>query len=253
MGNALDQTVDELKRQFSSLKNVEYIDYSIAEISNTASSKASDLLTPQSFVFSSQPGVLNIFIKTKGSGRDEGSANPRFDLEYKYSYTPIPQGYGASIIIARQLFQDKYLIPNIKKRCPHLSADNPVKAKTVDKGITLELRYEKKYTIKGYFAGTGYTDYHFKDTDIDFDENPLLLEIGDEGENFSPQYNWNWHHDGVVKYKADSNSPFDYNNGEGSEKFSADVAKVSFFPTTDRYIHIIHSRFVLDEKTLGKD
>lgn len=107
--NETDQLVTEAKNWFAAHDNLQWIKYSMAEVSNKSENpgNASDnLLTPSSFVFSCQPGVLNVFIHTKGGTKGEGNSTPQFGLEHDKHLTPVPTEYSASIIISRQLFLD---------------------------------------------------------------------------------------------------------------------------------------------------
>lgn len=100
----------------------------MAEVFNHSQSpdNASDnLLTPSSFVFWCQPGVLNIFVHSKGGNTGLGNNPPQFALQHERHVASVPTEHHASIIISRQLFLETYLVENIKKLRSSLSTTNP--------------------------------------------------------------------------------------------------------------------------------
>ncbi|MCR8842608.1 hypothetical protein NQ117_02845 [Paenibacillus sp. SC116] len=88
--------------------SISEIDYALANVNNTPSTNGNLNLTPSSFIFSSMAsdddasGVLSIYIQTKESQNQPGSLEPSFILN-NTTYSPIPQGYTASLIISNSL------------------------------------------------------------------------------------------------------------------------------------------------------
>jgi hypothetical protein len=72
------------------------------------------------------------------------------------------------------------LIPNIKELAPSLSADNPVTAREVTKGVTLELVYKENITIKRQTQDDFLDKTKYDKLKIELQNNPLLLEFSDK-------------------------------------------------------------------------
>ncbi|EAW17008.1 uncharacterized protein NFIA_003640 [Aspergillus fischeri NRRL 181] len=201
--NDLNQLVNEVKNWFAAHDNVQWIDYSMAEVSNSSpnsESASDDLLTPSKFVFSCQPGVLSVFIHSKGGTRGLGNNPPQFGLEHEQHVTPVPTEYHASIIISRELFLETYLVKNIKKLASSLSKNDPVKIISVDNGLKLELRYDKDKVIKcANFRSYSY-DMAFEDLNVDMNTHPLVLTVEDDANDLTPKASWKWDFSGEVVY-----------------------------------------------------
>ncbi|KAI9040186.1 uncharacterized protein KD926_008509 [Aspergillus affinis] len=203
MTNELYQLVTEAQKWFAAHDKLQWIDYSIAEVSNSSqssNSSGSNLLTPSSFVFSCQPGVLNVFIHTMGGTKGLGNNPPQFGFEHVQHVTPVPREYHATIIISRQLFLQAYLLENIKKLCPSLSKTKPVQSMTVNNGLKLELRYDKNKVIKCKDFRSHAFDQIFEKLNVDMDKHPLVLTVEDDADDLTPKASWKWDLSGQVTY-----------------------------------------------------
>jgi hypothetical protein len=111
-----DMTI-KLANYFQDPQKVNSLDYALATVQRTANAQDSDaVLLPESFIFrtaGAYPGVLCVYIKTKGSNNPAGISSPAFQPNNK-DISPIPQGYTASIVIRKELFGNKYLVPELK-------------------------------------------------------------------------------------------------------------------------------------------
>ncbi|KAK5994263.1 hypothetical protein PT974_04735 [Cladobotryum mycophilum] len=163
----------------------------------------SDLLQPTAFKFGTQDGALNIFINTKG-GFQEGVAEPKFQPGGK-DILPFPEDYDASIIISRKLFQDKFLIPQIRKQCDKLMKDDnvgKVYARGMDSGIKLALVFNRNLTVGSGSHRTPSATLVTSDSHgftIDFNDKPVHLIIEDDS-NLKPVYRWEWNYSKSVHW-----------------------------------------------------
>ncbi|EFR01061.1 hypothetical protein MGYG_04064 [Nannizzia gypsea CBS 118893] len=185
--------VNDVRTWFENRQNLVGIKLRLARISNHED-KTSDILRPKSFRFAGPAGVLLIFIQTKGSGFEQGDNMPTFDTD---STSPIPNGSTASIILSRDLFQDKFLLPGIRAKFRGAS-----EIKT-DTGISLKVRQENQVIISGRYEiryGVGTTIIKVDTLTVDFDKNPLDLSITDQSPYTTPVYKWNWDFEGTTEY-----------------------------------------------------
>ncbi|EFR01058.1 hypothetical protein MGYG_04061 [Nannizzia gypsea CBS 118893] len=158
---------------------------------------ASFSLSPKTFRFAGQPGVLNIFIDTGASQREYGDCDPRFSTN---SVSPVSKHSSASIIISRNVFQNAYLVEQIKSRCPELSTHKGVVPKSVESGISLELRYSHKTIIRGDEKEVAHWKYIADGVVVDFAKHPLTLEVYDEAPYQELKYRWRWSYTGQLPY-----------------------------------------------------
>ncbi|OAA39344.1 hypothetical protein NOR_06182 [Metarhizium rileyi] len=219
---ALNGSVDALKRYFQALTNLDCITLSLAEISNKRAAKTQpqhpsqskqnehissfqDLLCPVSFSLASQPGVLNVFIATKGGGRGEGSKTRQFGIKPGVHYTPVPTGYGASIVISRHIIVKKFLIPAITRASKDLRRVAVTERPTNKSGVTLQVVYPPQYLFEWVMnkvkdpLGNDTIALAKPDT-LETDAKPLLLEIADNPKTLVPEYGWSWSGTGSIGY-----------------------------------------------------
>lgn len=238
----MSDLASKVRDWFAAYDHVQWIDYSMAEVSNKRKSSTSDsdnLLTPSSFVFACQPGVLNVFIHSKGGTRGLGINPPNFGLQHEQHITPIPTEYHASIIISRQLFIETYLVENIKKLCPNLSEDNPVKIMNVKNGLKLELRYNEKKVIQcENFYGDMFS-HIYKALEVNMEEHPLVLTIEDDSDDLVPKSWWNWEFSGHLIYTTHFSGGHNSFSHDNDSIVKATVDGVSFSLLSFRSLSII--------------
>lgn len=185
------------------------VDYSIAVVSNVQHKDISDLFTPQSFGLASQPGVLNVFISTKGGDRGPGSDGRQFLLKGHKDYVPIPTGFGSSIIISRHLILQQFILAELQKRAgaAHLAKTNAIKelggtGSDNDKSEALiELRFDPNLVVtkqkqQHFAAGFG---LDFEGFSVDFENHPVELEFVNNTA-FQAIYRWKWSYKGIFTY-----------------------------------------------------
>ena len=165
------------------------LDYAIASVQQTKNGgDSSRVLTPESFIFTTQgssPGVLCVYIKTRGSGNNSGWSAPHFQPNNN-DVLPIPQGFTASIIIRHDLFSDKYLIPQLQNQ---VTGAGLLHQLDKDDSFTNGFRYMLQMNpaaLKNDKYGPGpwrnldlYCDYQFT-------QPPLALTLSNRSAN------WNW-------------------------------------------------------------
>lgn len=194
----LKQSINFLLRYFSSLKNLPFIECLVGADLSYDMVLSSGYYELKSFVFTSQPGVVNIFTQSAKSGRDQGYQKPHSGLEHDHKYTPIPEGYNASVIFSREFFQDSYLI-GIIHDLTYGRWDGEFRkpeAVNVETGIKLQLRklHRAEYPyIRGGLYQRSPTDWYlFPDHIFDLDEQPIELEIAGDDDHFEPKWKWKW-------------------------------------------------------------
>ena len=180
-------------------EHVQWIKYSIAVVTNKVNpgDKWSDLLRPSKCMFSTQPGVLNVFIKTKGSSSTTGITPPSFRHSTTRDVLPFPTGHEASIIISRHLFINDFLLPNLKAKCKELKSDSPVDASkpASGSGLTLNLRMEHSKSFNHQIKSGGWLVSDIltvRDFTTDFDTNPLTVIIDKGSDGITPEAKWQW-------------------------------------------------------------
>ncbi|TWU71795.1 hypothetical protein ED733_000106 [Metarhizium rileyi] len=158
-----------------------------------------------SFSLASQPGVLNVFIATKGGGRGEGSKTRQFGIKPGVHYTPVPTGYGASIVISRHIIVKKFLIPAITRASKDLRRVAVTERPTNKSGVTLQVVYPPQYLFEWVInkvkdpLGNDTIALAKQDT-LKTDAKPLLLEIADNPKTLVPEYGWSWSGTGSIGY-----------------------------------------------------
>lgn len=175
-------------------QNVQWIDYKIAEVSNKRNTASdNDVLRPVSFRFSALSGALNVFIQVSDHQSKEGYGGK--DLGFRHNSTkpilPFAQGYEACIILSSRLFQDAFLIPELKRQTT--AATSSVEKCEVESGIQLAFRFENQYFKKYKKGKLDWGSYNLDEVDVKFDKNPLRLIIVDEEKSLNPIVAWDWH------------------------------------------------------------
>ncbi|OOO11136.1 hypothetical protein OAory_01076060 [Aspergillus oryzae] len=211
---ALQSARTKIENHFHDLSDDELISLSIVEVSNDKHKGASDLLTPKSFSLASQDGVLNVFINTKGSGRGPGADTRQFQLKRGVHYTPIPSGFGASIVISRYILVEKFLLAEIRKSASaaHLTGSDGVQEKGGvgsgdDKtGALFEMKYSKSLTTAAEWHNYRSIQLDSEGLSIDFDKYPLHLEIKDDS-SLKTKYSWQWNCKGTLDYNEIISTP----------------------------------------------
>jgi hypothetical protein len=176
------------------------LDYAIAGVQQPKNeADLARILTPESFIFTTQgssPGVLCVYIKTRGSGNNAGWAAPHFQPNNK-DVLPIPQGFTSSIIIRNDLFNEKYLIPQLQgqvapgKLLGHVNKDN-----NFVNGFRYLLQMNSS-SLKNDRFGSG--PWHNWDLNIDyaFTDPPLALTLSNRSANWYwdfQDYRYDWSH-----------------------------------------------------------
>lgn len=225
----------KIENHFHDLSDDELISLSIVEVSNDKHKGASDLLTPKSFSLASQDGVLNVFINTKGSGRGPGADTRQFQLKRGVHYTPIPSGFGASIVISRYILVEKFLLAEIRKSASaaHLTGSDGVQEKGGvgsgdDKtGALFEMKYSKSLTTAAEWHNYRSIQLDSEGLSIDFDKYPLHLEIKDDS-SLKTKYSWQWNCKGTLDYNEIISTPCGGHVQPFHAKFDVSIKDVSF-------------------------
>jgi hypothetical protein len=225
--------------------NLSEITYVIGHLSST--SIKGTRLTPKSFIFcgfhpTKDEGMLNIYIQTKESKRDPGNISPSFQPSDN-TIPPIPEGYTASLIIAREVLENCYLIPQFQS-----SGWTPVKkGEKGEEGISFDLKKDVhifipgiKYRVIGVTEtcnafDANLTDYPLR---VTFKNDGLHVEWS-KGESIHWQqelvcgldvvinrYDWNMtisctYHDTLKRVKP-SEKPFDFSFKLSTSDFKLD-------------------------------
>ncbi|KAE8153212.1 hypothetical protein BDV25DRAFT_127410 [Aspergillus avenaceus] len=211
----ITEALDDIANHFKEIDSKFLLSICLAEVANSQHADVSGLLTPESFSLACQDDVLCVFIHTK-EGR-EGKKDPRFNLRSGYDYSPIPDGYNASVIISRDIVIDKYLLPEIRNnKDALLRADDGVMEKGgvgdvgEKTGALLEFRYADDLITNPEWDNYGNLQLDFGGMSIDLDKQPLILEIQDDS-NLQPKYTWKWECKGTIHYTEWSNGyPIDF-------------------------------------------
>ncbi|CAN9253401.1 unnamed protein product [Alternaria alternata] len=204
--------VDQLMSDFSTaIQNyflrsdkINSLDYALASVQQTVNHvDEGRVLHPESFIFRTQgsaPGVLCVYIKTNGSGNDTGFADPHFQPGNQ-SVLPIPQGHTASIIIRHELFNEKYLFPQLQSQT---SSGGLVKENGVTKdqsflnGFKYYLRMAPGALVSNKLQSKGPWSERQLRCAYQFDNPPLTLTISNGVGNWFWQfsdYRYDWSRD----------------------------------------------------------
>jgi hypothetical protein len=220
----VDQVIADMstpiQNYFMKSTNINSLDYALASVQQTVNSQdAGRVLYPESFIFRTQgsaPGVLCVYIKTNGSGNDAGLAYPHFQPGNQ-DVLPIPQGHTASIIIHHELFNDKYLIPQLQSQTfsGGLIVKNGVsKDDSFTKGFKYYLRMAPQALRSRQFGPGPWYDKKLR-CNYQLDDPPLTLTIS------NGMGNWFWQF-GDHRYDWSR----DNNNLHGKVYFDVNLNKV---------------------------
>jgi hypothetical protein len=176
------------------------LDYAVAGVQQPKNEADRDrVLTPESFVFTTQgssPGVLCVYIKTRGSGNNVGWTAPHFQPNNN-NVLPIPQGFTTSIIIRHDLFSEKYLIPQLQTQ---VAPGGLLHQLDKDNNFANGFRYLLQLNpsaLKNNKFGSG--PWHNWDLNIDyaFTDPPLALTLSNRSANWYwdfTDYRYPWSH-----------------------------------------------------------
>ena len=161
-------------------ENWKTIEYSLGGVAPTPVDGAL-YLTPEHIAFTIYPttdgsnGCLSLYIKTKGSGYQNGYATPVFRLSNGDS-VPIPSGHTASIIIRREIVE-RFLTQALENATAYGDKVLTVRQSPTTTGFTYVNKLNDKFRSR-YIESGGMGDEQI-DIDWNFDRSPVNVEITD--------------------------------------------------------------------------
>lgn len=165
---------EAMKNKFANKKAFEYIDVSIAAVSNKADPHSdSDTLLPRSFVLSSQPGYLFVFIATKNKpGRDD----PQFGHQGSGTIAPVSTGFTAGIFIRHSLFVD-FMKSELKRNFTGslTSIDDGKPAEGVELALKMTNKQSWDLTVPQSMH-----EYEVGECKVDYTNSPIKLRVYDD-------------------------------------------------------------------------
>ncbi|EAQ86629.1 predicted protein [Chaetomium globosum CBS 148.51] len=205
-----DSIVNNLVTYVLDKEHVKWIHYSIAVVTNEVDpdDKWSDFLRPTSCMFNTQPGAINVFIKTKGGTAGSGMSPPLFQHRSTRDILPFPTGFDSAIFISRRLFVDDFLLPNLNTSLKDLLSGRPIEVKKPASGTGMEinLRLEKTKTFNYYDLKSGWTAslFSIQDFTTDFDANPVTVVIDKGPDGITPEAKWHWEFTSTLEWDIDT-------------------------------------------------
>lgn len=213
----MEMAASQIILWLQSEKNVRWVDYKVAQVSNSPDGDdgVAKLLQPKSFCFSTQEGALNVFIQTKAPNSKPGKAVPRLNSPGSEEVLCIPQGYEAVIILSSRLFLDDYLIPQITENFTNLVKPDstkdvvPVKEVQVKSGLAFSLYvdFSKAWSLGHADNGMVWKNLKIDKFTVDFRECPLKLIIEDDAKTQVPVVSWSWDFSKELNWEVDKAGP----------------------------------------------
>ncbi|KAK6955886.1 hypothetical protein Daesc_003532 [Daldinia eschscholtzii] len=209
------------------------IQYSLAEVTPTQED-GTQVLTPEHVAFTVYPtrdrssGCLSLYIKTKGSGNQDGEATTVFRLSSGESI-PIPSDHTASIIIRRELVQ-KFLSQAINGATAYSEKALTVSPKSTTTGFAYTTKLNTTFR-NSLSQHTALGDYIIREFDWSFDDSPLNLDISNNQArwtmNFENSFGW------LITRTYVSHGDVKTDNKYGKVNYSLSMDNTSTFMSLD--------------------
>ncbi|KAJ5573861.1 uncharacterized protein N7459_008288 [Penicillium hispanicum] len=180
----MDTVTTEIQGWFQSKEHVDWIDISIAKVSNQKPvSGDTETLRPRSFIVRSQPGYLNVFIATKNK---PGKPHPRFEHKGSEEIAPVAIGFEASIFISNTLFA-QFLAEQFKAN--FTGVIKSIKPEAIENGARLVIQMGNPPTW-GFNIG-GIEDYRVPEFSVDYDKYTVTMDVSDNS-SLETIPTWSW-------------------------------------------------------------
>lgn len=188
--------MDQIKAWFSNSANVDVIKYRLATVKPIqASSDASAILKPKSFIFITNGDTLCMYIQTLNSA---GTAEPTLSHDGMV-FRPMPKGSTASIIISHDLFRDHVFLPQLEKYRNDQKLDDSKKPTAVEnsKGFKFSFYVKGSHQVKKDSSGSimQVTSYGGVEVVLDVEATTLTIENNTAKWSFNHNYNMKVHQD----------------------------------------------------------